>query len=246
MNNLLLEIEHLTVEVGGHTILSDFHLAIQEGTTHVIFGPNGSGKSTLLGTMMGLPQYKVLNGDIRFQGQSILDMPVHERANLGLGLAFQHPPTIKGVTLKKMLETIQKSEDNLLFSAERLRMKEYLHRDINRGFSGGEAKRSEILQLKMMAPQLMMLDEPESGVDFENIAILADVIKDMLGKDLPQEKRSRSGLIITHTGFIIQHIGADVGHVIINGRIVCSGNPHTIFEKIQKCGFDECPICMNE
>lgn len=246
MSTPLLQIEHLTVQVGEKTILKDFQLTIAEGTTHVIFGPNGSGKSTLLGTIMGLPQYKVINGNIQVRGKSIINLPVYERAKMGLGLAFQHPPMVKGVVLKKLLESIQKSDENLLFAADRLRMKEYLHRDINRGFSGGETKRSEILQLKLMSPDLLMLDEPESGVDFENIAILADVIKDMLDKDLPQKKRSRSGLIITHTGFIIQHIGADVGHVILNGQIVCSGNPNTIFEKIQNCGFDECPICMKE
>lgn len=246
MKHPLLEIIHLEVKVSDHTILKDLHLTIEEGTTHVVFGPNGSGKSTLVSTIVGLPQYKVTNGDIKFKGRSILKMPVHERAALGLGLAFQHPPVIKGVTLQKLLETIQTTDENLLFSADRLHMKEYLHRDINRGFSGGEAKRSEILQMKLMTPSLLMLDEPESGVDFENIAIIADVLKDMLEKDKKQAERNRSGLIITHTGFIIQHIGADIGHVILNGKIICSGDPEKIFQKIQTCGFDQCAFCTND
>lgn len=246
MNHPLLEIIHLEVKVGSHTILKDFHLTIEEGTTHVIFGPNGSGKSTLLGAIIGLPHYKITHGDIRFKGESILDKAVHERAQLGLGLAFQHPPVIKGVILKKLLESIQTTDENLLFTSDRLRMKEYLHRDINRGFSGGEAKRSEILQMKLMAPSLLMLDEPESGVDFENIAIIADVLKDMLEKDKASQDRNRSGLIITHTGFIIQHIGADIGHVILNGKIICSGDPDKIFQKIQTCGFDQCAFCTND
>ncbi len=246
MKTPLLEISHLEVQVSDHTILKDLHLTIEEGTTHVIFGPNGSGKSTLVCAIIGLPQYKITKGDIKYKGRSIINIPVYERSKLGLGLAFQHPPIVKGVVLKKLLQTIQTTDENLLFSADRLRMKEYLHRDINRGFSGGEAKRSEILQMKLMAPSLLMLDEPESGVDFENIAIIADVLKDMLEKDKKPKERNRSGLIITHTGFIIQHIGADIGHVILDGKIICSGNPQTIFQKIQTCGFDQCALCTND
>lgn len=244
MNIPLLEIIDLKVKIENKTILQGVNLTIEEGTVHVIFGPNGSGKTTLVGAIMGLPQYKVVEGDIKFRGESILSLPVHERAKLGIALAFQRPPAVRGVSLFHLLKAIKGSEDDILSAAERLNLREHLHRDINRGFSGGEVKRSEILQIKLIDPDLLILDEPESGVDFENIVLLSKVIREMLEKELPITRRRKSGMIITHTGFIIQHIQADQGHVIFDGRILCSGNPQEILEIIRKCGFERCAGCL--
>lgn len=246
MNTPLLQIDSLEVRIGDKTILHGVNLNIEEGTLHVIFGPNGSGKTTLVGVIMGLPQYGVVAGDIRFKGESILSLPVNKRAKLGIGLAFQRPPVIKGVNLFHLLKALKRDGANILSSAERLNLKDYLHRDINKGFSGGEIKRSEILQMKMMDPALLLLDEPESGVDFENIVLLSDIIKEMLEKELPITKRRKSGLIITHTGFIIEHLRPDVGHVILEGRILCSGNPQEILEIIREHGFEKCAECLEK
>ncbi len=246
MSISLLKINNLKVRVGNKIILHEVNLTIKEGTVHVIFGPNGSGKTTLVGAIMGLPQYEIVAGDIKFKGKSILPLAVHERAKLGIGLAFQRPPVVKGVSLFHLLKALKKSEKDIFSSAENLNLKDHLYRDINKEFSGGEIKRSEILQIKLMDPLLLMLDEPESGVDFENITLLSKIIKETLEKGLPIIKRKKSGLIITHTGFIIQHIPTDVGHVILNGRILCSGNPQEILESIRKYGFEKCAECLEK
>jgi len=246
MNTPLLEIDNLMVKVGDKIILHGINLTIEEGTVHVIFGPNGSGKTTLVGAIVGLPQYGVIGGDIKFKGESILTLPVNKRAKLGIGLAFQRPPAVKGLDLFHLLKAVKGSEEDILPAAESLNLKDYLHRDINKGFSGGEIKRSEILQLKLMNPVLLMLDEPESGVDFENIVLLSEIIKEMLEKKHPIITRRKSGLIITHTGFIIHHIQTDVGHVILDGRILCSGNPQEILEIIRKNGFERCVECLEK
>jgi len=242
----LLKINNLKVRVGNKIILREVNLTIKEGTVHVIFGPNGSGKTTLVGAIMGLPQYKIVTGDIKFKGESILPLAVHERAKLGIGLAFQRPPVVKGVSLFHLLKALKKSEKDIFSSAGSLNLKDHLYRDINKEFSGGEIKRSEIFQMKLMNHSLLMLDEPESGVDFENITLLSKIIKETLEKELPIIKRKKSGLIITHTGFIIQHIQTDVGHVILNGRILCSGNPHEILESIREYGFEKCAECLEK
>ncbi|RKZ00761.1 MAG: ABC transporter ATP-binding protein, partial [Candidatus Hydrothermota bacterium] len=143
----LLKVESLEVEVGGHKILKGVDLSIREGEIHVLFGPNGSGKTTLLGAIMGLPQYKILSGRIIFKGMDITDMPPNERAKLGIGLAFQKPPAVRGVRLGKLVELINRSGKSVDELAEMLNLNSHLLRDLNLGFSGGETKRSEMLQL---------------------------------------------------------------------------------------------------
>ena len=244
--NKILEIEDLRVKVGDRMVLDGVNLSIEEGMVHVIFGPNGSGKTTLVGSIVGLPQYERLSGDIRFMGKSILSLPTHERARLGIGLAFQHPPAIRGLTPLHLFRALGHKEENFLPEAQRLNLVEHLEKGLNKGLSGGEIKRSEILQLKLIEPSFVILDEPESGVDFENIMLLSTVIREMLEKDKPISRRKKSGLIITHTGFIIQHVEADVGHVILKGKILCSGNPHEILETVREKGFEDCVKCFEE
>jgi Fe-S cluster assembly ATP-binding protein len=173
----LLEIKDLRVNVEGREILHGVNLAVKPGETQVIFGPNGGGKTTLLMTIMGFPRYKVTGGKIYFKGQDITNMPVDERARLGIGMSFQRPPVVRGVKTHDMVvaclkdgRSDQEKEAEVKDLAERAHLSSFLDRDINYGFSGGEIKRSEMLQLLAQNPDLVLLDEPESGVDLENIA----------------------------------------------------------------------------
>ena len=241
----LLEIKDLWVEVEGKEVLKDISLSLPVGETHVIFGKNGSGKTTLLMTIMGFPAYKIKHGKIIFKGEDITDLPPYERAKRGIGIMFQRPPTIKGVKLRNILELCVK--DNGIKIKELARefdFESFLDREVNRGFSGGELKKSELLQLLAQNPELVLLDEPESGVDLENIQIIGEMIKKLLQKDIPHRPRNKSGLIITHTGFILRYVTADLGYVIMDGRIYCKGNPLEIFEGIQKYGYEGCKRCL--
>ena len=230
---MLLEIENLGVEVAGKRVLKDINLSIAEGETHVLLGPNGAGKSTLFLTILGFPNYNVVQGSIKFKGQDITQLSTAERVKLGIGVSFQTPPSIRGVSVGDLLKIISQ----LKFSNE------FLDRDVNLGFSGGEVKRSEILQLLAQMPDFTMFDEPDSGVDIENVELLASEIGTLLDKDKPQGARKRSGLLITHLGYILNFVSADKAHVLIDGVISCSGNPTEILEDIRKNGFNGCVEC---
>ncbi len=248
MQNELI-IENLKVEIEGKEILHGVNLHIPQGETHLLLGPNGCGKTTLLMTIMGMPQYKVTNGKIIYKGTDITKMTIDQRARLGIGVAFQKPPTIKGVTVSKLLETISGGKHNIDFSkADELNMRNYFDRDINLGFSGGEIKRSEILTLVHQKPDFIMMDEPESGVDIENLKIIGKVAQRLLDKteDIKIINRKKIGLIITHTGYILDYIEADRAYIMINGNITCHGNAHEIFREIQKHGFNDCANCAQK
>jgi len=240
----LLEIQNLWVEVEGKEVLKGINLTIPQGETHIIFGRNGSGKTSLLMTIMGFPNYKVKHGKILFKGEDITHLPPYERAKRGIGIMFQRPPTIKGVKLKDILKLCAKENGvKIQELARTFHFEDFLEREVNRGFSGGELKKSELLQLLLQDPDLVLLDEPESGVDLENIHLIGEMIKKLLQKDV-HRKRTKSGLIITHTGFILKYVTADLGYVIMNGEIYCKGNPYEIFEGIQKFGYEGCLKCL--
>jgi len=240
----MLDISDLHVEVDGTEVLHDINLHIGQGETHVLMGPNGSGKSTLLKTIMGFGGYTVTSGSIVFKGQDITRMPIHERAHLGIGMMFQNPPAISGLKLGKLLTAISGlKEDGVEALARSVNMEPFLNRDINVGFSGGEIKRSEVLQLKVQQPDFLMLDEPESGVDLENMNLMGREIATLLEKDVRIVNRRRSGLIITHTGYILDYVDADQGHVIIEGQIRCHGNPREILRLVKEKGYGECLRC---
>lgn len=240
----MLKIDNLHVEVGGKEVLHGINLEIKEGETHVLLGPNGSGKSTLLMTIMGFANYKVTRGNILFKGTDITGTPPNERAELGIGIMFQRPPTISGLKLGKLLQVIGKDgKEQIDEYAKSINMDRFLKRDINSGFSGGEIKRSEVLQLIIQNPEFIMLDEPESGVDLENIHLIGRSIAELLQKDQHIVNRTNSGLIITHTGYILDYLDADQGHVMINGEIRCHGNPRDILREVQQRGYRECEIC---
>jgi len=242
----MLDIKDLHVKVGDREVLHDINLHIGEGETHVLLGPNGSGKTTLLMTIMGYSQYVITEGKIIFKGEDVTRMKAHDRAKRGIGMLFQRPPTISGLKLGKLLTAISRTKDeNIQELATSLHMDKFLERDINKGFSGGEIKRSEVLQLTIQNPDFIMLDEPESGVDIENISLIGNAIGSLLEKDKRIVKRQKSGLIITHTGYILDYLETDRGHVMCDGQIKCHGNPREIMKDIKERGYRECLECRN-
>ncbi len=242
----MLLIENLWVEVEGQPVLKGINLRVKSGETHVLFGPNGAGKSSLFFAIMGFSRYRVVEGKIIFKERDITHLPPHERAKLGLGISFQRPPSLRGIKLYQLGKLMGKSEEEIKRYAEMLSLNGLLYRDVNLGFSGGEMKRSEIFQLLLQEPDLALIDEPESGVDVVNIGIIAEAIKKLLQKDMPILERKRSGIIITHTGFILEKVKADKGHLLMDGKIVCSGNPEEMFNEIKLKGYKECVKCWKK
>lgn len=233
----ILEICDLSVEVSGRRVLDGVNLQIPEGEVHVLFGPNGSGKSSLVMALLGFPAYKVVSGRIFFKGKDITDLPTDERVKMGISVAFQHPPIIRGVKLGQILRHLMPDEKRIIELFNKVKFPQsFLERDINLGFSGGEIKKSEILQVLAHGGDFIVLDEPDSGVDVENLRILGSVINEIL--------RNRSALIITHLGVIFQYVNADMAHVLLNGTIVCSGSPTKILGQILNEGYAWCEKCI--
>lgn len=242
----LLQIEDLHVSVGDREILRGVDLTIHEGETHVLLGPNGGGKSTLLNTIVGLPGYRVTKGRILFKGVDLAGLEIDERARLGIGIAFQRPPAVRGVKLRQVIDVAARGElndDAIATLDEELNLGHMLERDVNMGFSGGEAKRSEMAQLLAQMPDLALFDEPESGVDLDNIAVVGGAMNALLKGEERISERTRAGLIITHTGHILEFVNADVAHVLYSGRLACKGNPLDLIEEISSHGYDACVEC---
>lgn len=233
----MLEVRDLTVEVGGKPILKDINFSISKDVPAVLFGPNGSGKSTFLKAIMGFDGYKVAAGDIIFKGERINDLSIEDRVKRGLGIMYQHPPQIRGVKLSQIAQFL--SADKRLVSkyAGELSLNGHMDRDINAGFSGGEMKRSELFQILLQDPELLLLDEPESGVDLENISIMGNALNEFL------KRPGKSALMITHTGYILDYVKSHNGCVMIEGKLWCVGNPKEMFESIREFGYDKCKEC---
>lgn len=243
----MLELKGLSVTIEDKEILHDINLTIGQGETHVLFGPNGSGKTTLLMAIMGFPRYQITRGSIIFKGKDITSAPLDERARLGIGMSFQRPPVVRGVKTQDMVSASlgdRGDEATITTLAERANMTGLLDRDINYGFSGGEIKRSELMQLQAQRPELTLLDEPESGVDLVNIALIGELINELLEKGCHIRERRCMGLIITHTGHILNYVNARTGYVMVNGRISCGGDPHEILATIKEKGYEECVRCI--
>jgi Fe-S cluster assembly ATP-binding protein len=239
----ILEVKGLSVKVEGKLILKDLNFSLKEGMSHILFGPNGSGKTTLISTLMGLPGYEVLSGKILFKGVDITEKGIDERAKLGMIVGFQNPPEITGVKLGDLLKLCLGKTETDEFSAEEMkqieafRLTSFLNRDINVGFSGGERKRSEILQLIFLKPKLLLLDEPDSGVDVESLKLITNEIQRYV------EKSGSSALIITHKGDILDYVKAKYGCVLLDGTIHCFSNPKHIYKNIKREGYEECIKC---
>ncbi|MEN6472405.1 MAG: ABC transporter ATP-binding protein [Syntrophaceae bacterium] len=253
----MLKIEGLQVRLGEKEILKHVDLEIKPGEVHILFGPNGSGKTSLLMTIMGYPQYRVVAGKISFKGQDITHMPVNERARLGIGMSYQRPPTIHGLKTRDMVRICDREKSKTVEDlAAQVNFTDFLSRDINAGFSGGEIKRSELLQLMAQDPDLMLFDEPESGVDLENISLIGTSIAGLLQRNFlahtektqkqAHRGRKKMGLIITHTGYILNYVPADKGQVLYDGVMACRGNPQEIFQTISHAGYQECIKCCGQ
>jgi len=253
----MLKVEDLHVKIGDKEVLKGINLEIGENETFILFGPNGSGKTTFLMSLMGFGNYEILQGRITFRGTDITHAPIYERARLGIGMSFQRPPTIHGLKTRHLVQMCgQGREVDVEGLAGRVNMTDFLERDINSGFSGGEIKRSELLQLMAQEPYLVLFDEPESGVDLENMKLIGDTVRKLLtgenGAPPPdtsmkelKAKRHTSGLIITHTGYILDYIHADRGQVMYDGHLCCEANPGEILDHIGKFGYQECLRCLS-
>ena len=240
----MLEIKDLFVEVEGKQILKGISLKIERGQTYILLGPNASGKTSLLMTIIGMPQYKITSGRIIFQDKDITSLSLTQRARLGIGMMFQKPPQVRGVKLRKICDVLLAPEGikNSEEFARDLGLSEHLERDLNYGFSGGELKRSELFQLLCQDPDLVLLDEPESGVDLDNISLVGRTINELFHQ-AREGNRNPAGIIVTHTGYILQYVEADKGYVLMDGKIICEGVPLDLFKWIKKYGFARCTEC---
>ncbi len=241
----LLEIDNLHVSVDGSEILRGVTLSVAAGEVHALMGPNGSGKSTLANTLLANPAYRVTEGTIRFQGEDITPLPTDERAARGIFLGFQHPEEISGVNVLNFLRqsmAVRKGIPDLSVLEIRLALMEWTkrlgmddrfqERYLNEGFSGGEKKRNEILQMAMMEPDFAVLDETDSGLDIDALRTVANGIAEV------RTARPELGiLLITHYQRILDHLTPDVVHVLLDGRIVATGGPE-LAQRIEAGGFD--------
>ena len=239
----MLKIESLYAGVEDKEILHGVNLTVNKGEVHVILGPNGSGKSTLMNVLMGHPKYKVIKGKVTFEEEDLISLPVYERARRGLFLSFQSPEEIPGITVENMLRTAKQAVSGekvkiLAFRKElQAAMKElqidpsYAQRYVNEGFSGGEKKKSEILQLLILQPKLALLDETDSGLDVDAVQIVSNGVA-------KYHNEENSCLIITHNTQILKYVKVDKVHIFLNGKIVKEGSIELI-DEINKEGYSK-------
>jgi len=248
MKKYILEIRNLDVVTNNIQILNNFSLKINKNETHAIMGPNGSGKSTLAKILTGHPSYKIRNGTINFLGEDISILSPEKRCHKGLFLAFQHPIEIQGITNNEFLRTAYNQKRKFYNQSEitplefaffikknlkKLNIKDnFLFRDLNDGFSGGEKKRNEILQMLLLKPKLAILDEIDSGVDIDALKLIAKNILEIKRKNV-----KFSTLIITHYPKLLEYLKPDIVHIMIAGTIVYSGNKEVI-DVIERYGYN--------
>lgn len=243
----LLEIKNLRASVEKTPIVNDLSLTVKAGEVHAVMGPNGSGKSTLVSTLMGHPKYSFDGGTMTFAGKNIADLPADERARLGMFLAFQYPKELAGVSLRSFLfaacDAQRQARDPQYRKMSPVKFKVQLEeemkalhmdpafaeRSVNQGFSGGEKKKAEVLQMRLLKPRLALLDETDSGLDVDALKIVAEGVESMRGKDF-------SAVIVTHYARLLEYIVPDVVHVMIAGKIVESGGPE-LAQKLEKSGY---------
>jgi Fe-S cluster assembly ATP-binding protein len=239
---------HAQVEETGQEILRGVNLTIKQGEIHAMMGPNGSGKSTLANVLMGNPQYEVTDGEILLDGEDLMEMEAHERSRAGLFLAFQYPVTIPGVTLANFLRHAinarLKADDPeskgmpipkfIRMMREKMNLlgidNSFAGRYLNEGFSGGEKKRAEVLQMAVLEPKIAILDETDSGLDIDALRIVSEGVEKLTGPQM-------GSLIITHYQRMLNHIKPDFVHVMLNGQIVESGGPELALQ-LEEQGYD--------
>ena len=247
MKKELLKIKNLKVSVAQKEILHGVNLSIREGETHVLMGPNGTGKSTLGYAVTGNPAYTVTEGEIRFNGEEITRLPVEQRARKGIFLSFQNPPEIPGITLGSFIRNAMEQQTGRRLKRmefqqlllEKMKVLEmdpsYAERDLNVGFSGGEKKKAEILQLLMLSPKLAILDETDSGLDVDAVRTVSRGVRAF------RESTDGSLLIITHSTRILEALQVDAAHVMENGVIVKSSDA-SLIEQINTSGFSSLQV----
>ena len=240
----ILNIDNLTVKVAGKTILKDFCLEIKSGEIHAIMGPNGTGKSTLTKVIMGDTNYEIVKGTISYNGKVINDMAVNERAKLGIFLGMQMPMAIEGVTNADFLRSALRAKEGDKFKllpfirevdelTKKLHMDpDMIHRGINDGFSGGERKKNEILQMNILKPDVVLLDEIDSGLDVDSLRLVGQAIMDYYNDRKP------AILLVTHYQRLLDYIKPDFIHIMKDGKIVLSGDK-TLALKIEEEGYDK-------
>jgi Fe-S cluster assembly ATP-binding protein len=238
-----LEIQNLHVRIEEREILRGLNLTVRKGETHALMGPNGSGKSTLANTIMGNPVYEVTDGKILFNGEDLTEADPDERARAGLFMAFQYPATIPGVSVANFLrmavnakrdEPIKVKEFGALLgdNMELLKIdRAFTSRYLNEGFSGGEKKRAEILQLAMLKPEIAVLDETDSGLDIDALRIVSDGVNALRGPEM-------GSLIITHYTRILDYVKPEFVHIMLDGRIVREGGPELASE-LEETGYEQ-------
>ena len=238
----MLKIDNLHVEIEGGEILKGLELEVGKGEIHAIMGPNGSGKSTLSNVLMGHPRYDVTDGTIEFLGEDVMELEADERARLGMFLAFQYPSEVPGVSVANFLRTAVNSvrEKELppmeMYRLLQEKMKimqmdpKFAERYLNEGFSGGEKKRNEILQMLMLEPKLAIMDETDSGLDIDALQVVSKGVNELKGPEF-------SAVIITHYQRILRYIEPDHVHVMLDGRIVTSGGKDLALQLEDK-GYD--------
>ncbi|TAL47962.1 Fe-S cluster assembly ATPase SufC [archaeon] len=237
-----LEIKNLHVAVDGKKVVKGVNLAVSEGEVHAIMGPNGAGKSSLSYAIMGHPKYKITKGKIIFDGHDITEFSPDKRAKLGLFLGFQHPLEISGVSVNNFLRTAYRSLKSDSMSILELREfvskkmsqlkmdKSFAGRGLNEGFSGGEKKLAEILQLVVLQPKIAILDEPDSGTDVDTLKLIAQNIKSV-------NKKNNTGiLLVTHHNRILKYLKPDFVHVLVDGKIAKTGGPE-LADKLESKGY---------
>ena len=238
-----LKIKDLTVSVENKTILKDFNIEIKSGEIHAIMGPNGTGKSTLSKVIMGDSNYKIETGSIYFDEKKLNELPTDERARLGIFLGYQMPPEVEGVSNSDFLRTAMRSKNDefklydfikkINKNVEQLNMdKQMIHRGINEGFSGGERKKNEILQMYMLEPNTIILDEIDSGLDVDSLKVVGESVMKYYNENKP------SILLITHYQRLLDYIKPDYVHIMKDGHIIKTGNKDLVRE-IEKYGYDD-------
>lgn len=239
--NNLLDIKDLSVKVKDKDILKNVNLTIKKGETHVVMGPNGSGKSTLVNAIMSNPKYEITSGSIVFEGEDVTELAADERAKRGIFMSFQSPVEVNGISVENFIRTSKSAVDGKPVSVLKFNMDlskkmnelnikpEYAQRSMNYGFSGGEKKKTEILQMQILNPKLALLDETDSGLDVDAVRVVSEGIQKFKNDD-------NALLIITHHKEIIANVVPDVVHVIIDGKIVKEGDA-SLIKKIEEEGY---------
>ncbi|XOA43193.1 MAG: ABC transporter ATP-binding protein [Candidatus Nealsonbacteria bacterium] len=232
MKNILLKVEKLWVKGNEKEILKGINFQIKKGEIQALLGPNASGKSTLAQVILGNPKYKISQGKIFFHGREINKIPSEKRVKLGIALAWQSPPAVKGVKLSQLLEKISQRELKIPDG------RELLDRELNLDFSGGEKKISELIQILALNPKLVIFDEIDSGLDIKKLEKVAKIIKkELIDKNI-------SVLLITHWGQILNFLKPDITNVILDGKIICRSKDYKkVIKTIKKYGYEKCKKC---